>query len=127
MKRTSLIVVAAAILLFCGAGRANADGITYTESATATGSIGATNFTGALVTITFAEIRLTSEEHWAFSRTLRGGSEPLRLPTTIGSSAFKHLRSDDCHWGPSPASRGSIRARPMGTSAGLLAFNGHVP
>jgi hypothetical protein len=54
MKRTSLIVVAAAILLFCGAGRANADGITYTESATATGSIGATNFTGALVTITFA-------------------------------------------------------------------------
>jgi hypothetical protein len=54
MKRTNLIVVAAAILLFCGARQAKADAITYTESATATGSIGATNFTDALVTITFA-------------------------------------------------------------------------
>jgi hypothetical protein len=54
MKRTNLILVAAAALLFCGARQANADAITYTESGTATGSIGATNFTDALVTITFA-------------------------------------------------------------------------
>jgi len=53
MKRTNLILVAAAALLFCGARQANADAITYTESGTATGSIGATNFTDALVTITF--------------------------------------------------------------------------
>jgi hypothetical protein len=54
MKRINLILVAAAILLFCGAQQAKADAITYTESGTATGSIGATNFTNALVTITFA-------------------------------------------------------------------------
>lgn len=54
MKRTNLILVVAAILLFFGARQANADAITYTESGTATGSIGATNFTNALVTITFA-------------------------------------------------------------------------
>jgi hypothetical protein len=54
MKRTNLILVVTAILLFCGALQANADTITYTESGTATGSIGATNFTSALVTITFA-------------------------------------------------------------------------
>lgn len=54
MKRTILILVAAAALLFCGARQANADAITYTESGTATGSIGLTNFTDVLVTITFA-------------------------------------------------------------------------
>ena len=54
MTRTNLMLVAAAALLFCGARRANADAITYTETGTATGSIGATNFTTALVTITFA-------------------------------------------------------------------------
>jgi hypothetical protein len=54
MKRTNLILVAVAVLLFCGARQANADAITYTESGTATGSIGLTNFTNALVTITFA-------------------------------------------------------------------------
>jgi hypothetical protein len=54
MKRTNLILLVAAALLFCGARQANADAITYTESGTATGSIGATNFTDALVTITFA-------------------------------------------------------------------------
>jgi hypothetical protein len=53
MKRTNLILVAAAALLFCGARQANADAITYTESGTATGSIGLTTFTDALVTITF--------------------------------------------------------------------------
>jgi hypothetical protein len=54
MKRTILVLSAALAMLLCGARQANADGITYTESATATGSIGTTSFTNALVTITFA-------------------------------------------------------------------------
>ena len=53
MKRTILVLSAALAMLLCGARQANADGITYTESATATGIIGTTSFTRALVTITF--------------------------------------------------------------------------
>jgi hypothetical protein len=53
MKRTILVLLAAVAVLLCGPRQANADGITYTESVTATGSIGATIFTNALVTITF--------------------------------------------------------------------------
>jgi hypothetical protein len=53
MKRTILVLLATAAVLLCGARQANADGITYTESDTATGSIGLINFTNALVTLTF--------------------------------------------------------------------------
>jgi hypothetical protein len=52
MKRTALVILAVVAVLFCEAGQARADVITYTESDTATGSIGATAFTGATVTIT---------------------------------------------------------------------------
>jgi len=53
MKHTILVLLAAVAVLFCGARQANADGITYTESGTASGTIGAASFTNALVTITF--------------------------------------------------------------------------
>jgi PEP-CTERM motif len=53
MKRALLVVFAAVVVLLCGARRANADGIAYTESNVATGSIGGTTFSNALVTVTF--------------------------------------------------------------------------
>ena len=53
MKRTILIVLTAVAILLCWARQANADGVTYTESGTATGTIGTTAFSNALVTITF--------------------------------------------------------------------------
>jgi len=53
MKRTILVLLATVAALLCGARPANADGITYTESDTATGSIGGQAFTDALVTLTF--------------------------------------------------------------------------
>lgn len=53
MKRTFLVLLATVAALLCGARQANADGITYTESDTATGSIGGQGFTNALVTLTF--------------------------------------------------------------------------
>jgi len=53
MKRTLLLLLAALPVLLCGARQANADAVTYTDSDTATGSIGGTTFSDALVTITF--------------------------------------------------------------------------
>jgi hypothetical protein len=53
MRRTILVLLAAVAVLFCGAKRASADGITYTESSIASGSIGSTDFTNVAVTITF--------------------------------------------------------------------------
>jgi hypothetical protein len=53
VKHIILVLLAAVAMLFCGARQANADGITYTESGTASGTIGAESFTNALVTITF--------------------------------------------------------------------------
>lgn len=54
MKARIVLLLAALVVLLCVATQANADGVlTYTESDTATGSIGGTSFTGALVTITF--------------------------------------------------------------------------
>jgi hypothetical protein len=52
LRRTILVLLATVSLFLCGAIQAFADNITYTESATATGTIGGTSFTDALVTIT---------------------------------------------------------------------------
>jgi hypothetical protein len=54
VKNIILVLLAAVAMLFCGASEAKADGITYTESGTASGTIGTTNFTDALVMMTFA-------------------------------------------------------------------------
>jgi hypothetical protein len=54
MKRTTSIVLTAMALPLFMASRANADGITYTETnSSMTGTIGATSFTNAPVTVTF--------------------------------------------------------------------------
>ena len=54
MKRTTTIALTAMALLLFMASRANADGITYTETnSSMTGTIGATPFTNAPVTVTF--------------------------------------------------------------------------
>jgi PEP-CTERM motif len=50
MKRTTL-VLAVLFVLVCGAVAAHADTITYTETATASGTLDGTGFTNALVTL----------------------------------------------------------------------------
>jgi hypothetical protein len=51
-KRTGRLVLAVLGLVAATVGRAGADPITYTESVTASGSLGGTSFTDALVTLT---------------------------------------------------------------------------
>ena len=53
MRSILLALVVGLTMLLCGAQQANAGEITYTESVTATGSIGATAFSDTLVTFTF--------------------------------------------------------------------------
>jgi len=50
MTRATLFLLATVTVLLCGAGLANAEPITYFESVTASGSLGSTSFTDALVT-----------------------------------------------------------------------------
>jgi hypothetical protein len=52
MKRLSCLAVVACLGICALGGTARADLITYTETATVTGSLGGTSFTNALVTIT---------------------------------------------------------------------------
>jgi hypothetical protein len=52
MKRATLILAAVALML-CSAALVQAGAITYTEQATATGTLGSSAFNSALVTITF--------------------------------------------------------------------------
>lgn len=53
MKPIHVALLTALAFLLCGARQANADAITYTESATMTGTIGTTSFSNAMVTVAF--------------------------------------------------------------------------
>jgi hypothetical protein len=53
MRGGILVLLAGLAVLFCGARQASAAGITYSESSTASGSIGGTTFSNELVTVTF--------------------------------------------------------------------------
>jgi hypothetical protein len=87
MKRTILVLLATVAVLLCGARQANADGITYTESDTATGSIGLINFTNALVTLTFVgdTSNVTNPLPGVFENT--GGTATVTI-FGIGTFAF---------------------------------------
>ncbi len=54
MKRTTLVALAVAVMVFCGVTQVKADAITYTFSdASVTGTIGATSFSGVSAVVTF--------------------------------------------------------------------------
>jgi len=53
MRGGILVLLAGLAVLFCGARQASAAGITYSESSTASGSIGGTTFSNELVAVTF--------------------------------------------------------------------------
>lgn len=87
MKRTILVLLAAVAVLLCGPRQANADGITYTESVTATGSIGTTIFTNALVTITFVgDTSNVTGSPGFFSNSV--GTATVTIGSGIGTYAF---------------------------------------
>jgi hypothetical protein len=87
MKRTFLILLAIVAALLCGARPANADGITYTESDTATGSIGGQAFTDALVTLTFVGDTLNVVNAGAGLFTNTAGTASVTI-AGIGTFAF---------------------------------------